>query len=409
MRRRALIAGAGIGGLTAAIALARQDFDVAIFERAPALEEIGAGIQLTPNATRILEKLGLLDAVERRALAPRAIRIFRGRDGAALSRLPLEARRRWGAPYLVLRRADLQAALAERVASEPRLKLICGMEAGGFGQDGASVTLGLKRGAVRLTERGDLLIGADGIRSMVRERMGLGGRDEARFAGRVAFRATIAAKEAPPRCAEPDVSLHLGAKAHLVHYPVASGASINIVAVIESGWRDRPNEDPWDGEADRAVLTRAFAPWSKEAQILLTAAPEWRAWPLLSRPPLADMARGRVALLGDAAHPMLPFLAQGAGQAIEDAAALADSLGATADVTEALAAYARRRAARTARIQKESEEQARLYHMAGPMALARDLGMRALGPERLLKRYDWIYSAGTAPSPVAQEAVTTKS
>jgi salicylate hydroxylase len=391
--RRTLIAGAGIGGLTAAIALARQGFDVAIFERAQALVDIGAGIQLTPNATRALEKLGLLEAVNRRALAPRAIRILRGRDGAELSRLPLIARERWGAPYLVLRRADLQAALAERVAIEPSIKLMLGMEAGGFGQDEASVTLGLKRGAVRLAERGDVLVGADGVRSIIRERLGFGGREEAKFAGRVAFRATIAAKDAPPRFAEPDVSLHLGAKAHLVHYPVGGGALINIVAVIESGWRDKLGDHPWDGEADRDALERAFARWSKDAQALLAAARAWRAWPLIARPPLAEMARGRVALLGDAAHPMLPFLAQGAGQAIEDATALAECLDATANVPAGLAAYSRRRAMRAARVQKESEAQARLYHMAGPLALARDIGMRAMGPERLLRRYDWIYSA----------------
>src|SRR5579872_5523764 len=194
MSGRALIAGAGIGGLTAAIALGRAGFDIAIFERAERLEEIGAGLQLTPNATRILDKLDLLETVERRALAPRAIRIFRGRDGAKLVRLPLEARERWGAPYLVLRRADLQSALAGRAAAEPRIKLSLGMEAAGCGEDEAGVSLGLTRGAIRLAERGDLLIGADGISSAIRERLGFGDRNSARFSGRIAFRATIAAK-----------------------------------------------------------------------------------------------------------------------------------------------------------------------------------------------------------------------
>ncbi|HLJ72039.1 MAG TPA: FAD-dependent monooxygenase [Roseiarcus sp.] len=393
MSGRALIAGAGIGGLTAAIALGRAGFDIAIFERAERLEEIGAGLQLTPNATRILDKLDLLETVERRALAPRAIRIFRGRDGAKLVRLPLEARERWGAPYLVLRRADLQSALAGRAAAEPRIKLSLGMEAAGCGEDEAGVLLGLTRGAIRLAERGDLLIGADGISSAIRERLGFGDRNSARFSGRIAFRATIAAKAAPAWCGEPDVSLHLGAKAHLVHYPVAGGAEINIVAVIEAGWRDRPGEDPWDGEADAAALRAAFAGWSKAARALIAAPREWRAWPLRERPALDRLAVGRVALLGDAAHPMLPFLAQGAGQAIEDAGALAECLAASNDIAEALAAYSRRRAARVARVQRESETQARLYHMAGPLALARDFGMRALGAERLLRRYDWIYRA----------------
>jgi salicylate hydroxylase len=387
---RALIAGAGIGGLTAAIALARRGFEVAIFERSQALEEIGAGLQLTPNATRILDRLDVLPAVEARAMAPRAIRIFRGRDGAELARLPL-ARERWRAPYLVLRRADLQSALAERVVAASAIALKLGMEVGGFREEDGGVSIGLRRGAIRLSEHGDALIGADGLRSIIREGLGFGARDAAPFAGRVAFRATIAAKQGPQWRADAEVSLHLGAKAHLVHYPVAGGDLINIVAVIEAGWRDRPQEDPWDGEADRGALAKAFARWSKDVQSLIGAASEWRAWPLCQRPALRELATGRVALIGDAAHPMLPFLAQGAAQAIEDAGALAECLGATTDIAQALAAYSRRRALRVARVQTASESQARLYHMAGPLALARDIGMRAMGAERLLRRYDWIY------------------
>jgi salicylate hydroxylase len=390
--RRALIAGAGIGGLTAAVALARAGFDIALFERAEKLAEVGAGLQLTPNATRILDKLDVLPAVARRAMTPRAIRILRGRDGAEIVRLPLNAHERWGAPYFVLLRADLQSALIERAAAEPRIRLNLGMEAAGCSDEESGVSLGLKRGLIRLAERGDVLIGADGLKSIIRERLGLGGREQARFSGRVAFRATLSAKDAPAWASEPDVCLRLGAKAHLVHYPVADGAMVNLVAVIEAGWRDRPGEDQWDGEADRAALEAAFARWSKDADALIAAPRDWRAWPLRLRPALADLARGRIALLGDAAHPMLPFLAQGAGQAIEDAGVLAECLAATEDVATALAAYTRRRAQRVARAQQESEEQARLYHMAGPLAAARDIAMRMLGPERLLRRYDWIYS-----------------
>ncbi|HLW92621.1 MAG TPA: FAD-dependent monooxygenase [Roseiarcus sp.] len=391
MKPRALIAGAGIGGLAAAIALARAGYEAAVFERADVLEEIGAGIQVTPNASRALGHLGALEAVEQSALAPSAIRIFRGRDGAELSRLPLDAQRRWGAPYLVLQRAALQRALVETAAREPSISLTLGVEVGGFSDDGSGVTLGLKRGLLRLAERGDLLIGADGLRSIVRERLGLGKHDEPRFSNRVAFRATIDAGAAPIRARERDVSLHLGPKAHLVHYPVAGGALVNIVAVIESDWRAAAGDQPWDGEADRAALARAFARWSREARALIEAAQNWRAWPLHNRPPISAMARGRVALLGDAAHPMLPFLAQGAAQAIEDADILAECLSATSDVADGLAAYSRHRAPRAARMQKASEDQTQLYHVSGLPAAARDIGMRAMGPERLLRRYDWIY------------------
>jgi salicylate hydroxylase len=391
---RALIVGAGIGGLASALALGRAGFKVAIFERAATLEEFGAGLQLTPNATRILSRLDALEAVRARALSPSAIRILRGRDGALLSLLPLEAARaRWGAPYLALHRADLQRALIERIAREPNIALSLGAEVGGLASDEAGVTIGVKRGSIGLSERGDLAIGADGLRSILRERLGLGARDEALFSGRVAFRAQIEASLVPESARRPEITLRLGARAHLVHYPLRQGATVNLVAVIESVWRPKPGDDPWDGAADRASLERAFAGWAPEARALIAGAPEWRVWPLYDRVALARFALGRVALLGDAAHPMLPFLAQGAAQAIEDAGALADCLVASPGPTEALAAYSRRRAPRAARVQAEARAQARLYHLSGPLGLARDVAMRAFGPERLLRRYDWLYGA----------------
>ena len=394
MTLRALIVGAGVGGLTAALALSRAGLDAAVFERAAVLEEFGAGLQLTPNATRILERLDALDAVRRHALAPRAIRILRGRDDALLARLPLEsAQARWGAPYLVLHRADLQRALVERVAREPNATLVLGVEVGGLAADEAGVAIGFRRGAIGLRERGDLVVGADGLRSVIRERLGLGDRESAPFSGRVAFRAQLDAALVPDRLREPDVTLRLGGKAHLVHYPLRAGAIVNVVAVIESGWRREKGDHPWDGAGDRASLEHAFAGWSQEVRRLIAAARAWRAWPLYDRPPAASLSAGRVALIGDAAHPMLPFLAQGAGQAIEDAGALAACLAATPAPAEALAAYSRRRAARGARVQAQAQAQARRYHLAGLPALAPDLGMRAIGPARLLRRYDWLYAA----------------
>jgi salicylate hydroxylase len=391
---RALIAGAGIGGLTAALALARAGFEAAMFERTAVLEEFGAGLQLTPNATRILARLGALEAIQGRALAPRAIRILRGRDGACLSALPLEsAQKRWRAPYLVIHRADLQRALVERIARETRATLTLGAEIGGVTSDEAGVTIGVRRGAIGLKERGDFLIAADGLHSIVRERLGLGGRDQALFSGRVAFRAQVDGSSLPERWRAPEVTLRLGAKAHLVHYPLREGAIVNLVAVIESGWRAKKGDDPWDGAADRDALSRAFARWTADARAAIDAAAEWRAWPLYDRPGIASFSVGRVALIGDAAHPMLPFLAQGAAQAIEDAGALADCLEQARDPGDALAAYSRRRAPRAARVQAEARAQARLYHLTGALALGRDLGMHMLGSERLLRRYDWLYGA----------------
>jgi salicylate hydroxylase len=388
---RALIAGAGIGGLTAALALAQRGVDVVIFERSRVLEEFGAGLQLSPNATRVLRRLSALDAVAQHSLPPRAIHILRGRDGADLAKLPLrDADARWGAPFLVLHRANLQRALVERAARQSNISLRMGAEIGGFAVDEAGVSVGVRIGAVGTRERGDLLVGADGLRSIVRERLGLGEAKAAKFLGRVAFRALVDSEKAAARWREPEVTLRLGARAHLVHYPLP-GRIINLVAVIESGWREGKSADLWDGEADLASLDRAFAKWSPDARALIALAQGWRAWPLYHRPPLASFAAGRIALLGDAAHPMPPFLAQGAAQAIEDAGALGEAFSQTANILTALANYSSMRVARANRVQREAIAQAKLYHMAGPLALARDLTMRTLGPRRLLGRYDWLY------------------
>ena len=391
---RALIAGAGIGGLTAALALSQISYNVGIFERAPALEEFGAGLQLTPNATRILSRLGVLGAIRALATEPRAIRLRRGRDDTELARLELSgATKRWGAPYLVIHRADLQQALADAVAKSANVDLRLGAEVGEIGDEASGVAMGLKHGALTLRETGDVAIGADGLRSRSREGLGLGTTDAAIFSGRVAFRATVPAAAVAARWRAPEITLRLGAGAHLVQYPLRGASLVNLVAVIESGWRGEKGDSPWDGEADRPALNRAFADWSRETRALLAEADSWRAWPLFYREPIARFARGRVALIGDAAHPMLPFLAQGAAQAIEDAGALARRLGESDDVAAALSAYSRERAPRATRVQREAFAQARVYHMSGPMAFARDISMRAMGPERLLARYDWLYAA----------------
>ncbi len=394
MNRRVIIAGAGIGGLAAALALSQAGFAVVIYERADALEEFGAGLQLTPNATRILARLGVLESVRAVATSPNAICAFRGLNDLALMRMPVEdAERRWGAPYLAIHRADLQRALAEAVCSRRNIEFCLGATVLDVVDRGDRISVVLKKRLAKIEDTADLLIGADGLRSSVRDRFGLGDADKPAFAGRVAFRATIELARLDSRLTTPEIWLGLGPHAHLVHYPLRAGSILNLVAIIESDWRAAGVDHPWDGVADRPVLDRAFSGWTKRTRELLRAPDQWRAWPLYWRSPIASFSLGRVALLGDAAHPMAPFLAQGAAQAIEDAGALERIFSQNQDILDGTIAYSRDRVGRATRVQVEAQRQGRIYHLNGAMAHARDAVMKLLGAERLRARYDWLYGA----------------
>ncbi len=394
MTTRAIVAGAGIGGLATALALAQAGFDVAVYERAGALEEFGAGLQLTPNATRVLARLGALDDVREAATVPDSVTALSGSNDAVLMRLGLQdAERRWGAPYFALHRADLHQALARATSRHEAIRLMLGVAVGDVRADERLVAVELTQGPTIVEDTADLLIGADGLRSRVRETFADAPADRPRFTGRVAFRATIPARLVDARWLEPRVVLRLGPNAHLVHYPLRKGSIVNVVAVMEDSWRGPETNHPWDGDADRPALERAFARWSASTRKLLDAAPSWRAWPLYGRPALGSFSLGRIALVGDAAHPMVPFLAQGAAQAIEDAGALGAALAGADDIPAALAAYSRARVARATRVQTEALRQGAIYHLKGPMAFARDATMRLIGGRRLSARYDWLYGA----------------
>ena len=375
------------------MALSRASFKVAIYERADKLEEFGAGLQITPNATRVLARLGVLERVRQLSSKPPAVLVLRGSDNAKLTRLPLDdAERRWGAEYLVIHRADLQTALVEAVRAQPGIELSLGTTVAGFAANGDTISVRLQRGLTAARDEADLLIGADGLRSQVRSGLGFGPPDRADFTGLVAYRALVNAEDAEPRWARSEIVLRLGPEAHLVQYPLRRGLIINLVATIRSPSR-AGGDQQWDGAADRSTLERAFAGWSKEARALIGAPVQWRAWPLYCRPPIPSFSLGRAALVGDAAHPMVPYLAQGAAQAIEDAGALGRMVAQAQDIPAALALYSRDRVERAARVQREALRQGRIYHLGGPLAFARDTTMRMLGPRRLSERYDWLYGA----------------
>ncbi len=385
-----IVAGAGIGGLTAALALACRGFSVVIFEQAERLEETGAGIQLSPNATRVLIDLGLADRLLPHVVAPASLRVRKGRSGREIARLPLAeaAAARYGAPYWAIHRGDLQAALASAVAQSAQIVVKLGMRVDDFAVHANGVTVSA-RGRVGATdERGIALIAADGLWSAARTRIGY--RAPPRFVGRTAWRALIDVADVPPEFAEPAIQLWLGRGAHLVHYPVKGGRLINAVVIMEDSW----NSPGWSEPAPRADLLARFGSgrWAPAAQSLLSAPQVWLKWALYRRRPILHWSRGPVALLGDAAHPMLPYLAQGAAMAIEDAAVAAQCLARERDEPgRALRTYSALRRARAWKVQRLSARNGRRYHLTGAGAMLRDRAMRALGGTRLLQHYDWIY------------------
>lgn len=381
-----VVVGAGIGGLAAAIALARAGRRTLVLERAERIEEVGAGLQISPNAGRILHEFGMRPALDAVALEPRALNIRRAADGAVLARLPLaEARDRWGAPFRVFHRADLQKALldeARRLGVETRAAARCD----GFTEtpDGIRLAIGEER------LEAEALIGADGLRSTIRDALDLVAGDAPRPVGLTAWRTLMPIDSAPSALRERETHIWLGPGGHVVHYPLRDASIVSAVAILE----DRADRGPAAETRTGEELARAmgFARWSPDLRALLEAGATWRRWPLYARPEITRWGRGRVALLGDAAHPMVPFLAQGAAQAIEDAAALGRAFAdGGAAIESALAAYQSARVERAIRIQRASRRQGVNCHFAEPMATLRDIGVRLMGGEGVLSRNAWIY------------------
>jgi salicylate hydroxylase len=384
-----LIAGAGIGGLTAALALAGAGFQVVVFEAARELSEAGAGIQLSPNATRVLAAMGLADALRPCVSAPTAIHVLNGRSGRPIASIPLGSgiEARYGAPYWVVHRADLQRILLEAVAARPEITLRPGFNVLDHAVHAQGVTVaGKTRSGVMVEEQGDALVGADGLWSTVRRRLGYDAAP--RFRHRTAWRALIDAADADPAWCEPATHLWLGRDAHLVHYPVRGGEAVNIVAIVT----DRSAESGWSGTGDRDLLLAKFRRWSPAARAVVATPAAWQTWSLYDLPSAPRSGEGRVTLLGDAAHAMLPFLAQGAAMAIEDAAVLADCAAREPlDLGAAFRAYEGMREPRTTRAAQASAHMGTIYHLGAPLSAARDYAMRRAGGERLMARQDWLY------------------
>jgi len=390
--RTIVVAGAGIGGLTAALALARQGFRVEVLDQAACLEETGAGIQLSPNATRILLELGLRDRLAPAAVAPDAIVVRNARD-RVISRMALDAsERRYGAPYWVVHRGDLQGALHGAVMARRDIALTLGAAVDRYAVDAGGVTVRATRNGRSEEVRGAALVGADGLWSTLRV---LAGETEApTFAGRSAWRALVPADAVAPDVRAPVVNLRLGEDAHLVHYPVRGGAMINLVAIAADA---RPSTG-WStvATADEVLARFPASVWAASARDLLALPAQWLKWPLYERRPLrpreGESAGAAVTLIGDAAHPMLPYLAQGAAMAIEDAAVLAHALAATPDeLAGAMRRYETVRRPRIARVRDAVRRNDAVYHLGGAAAALRDGAMGLMGGRLLHSRFDWLY------------------
>ncbi len=392
--RTIFVAGAGIGGLTASLALAGQGFRVIVLEKAERLEEAGAGLQLSPNASRVLIDLGLQPRLAARAVIPDAISLMSARSGGEVARMPLgeAATFRAGAPYWVVHRADLQAALQAHVNDNPDIDLRLGCQFEDVAAHAKGLTVVQRSGMTRQQELALALVGADGIWSTVRHQ--LFPKVQPQFSGLIAWRGTLEATQLPREYTSRRVQLWMGPDAHLVAYPISGGSRINVVAVVPDTW----NRPGWSTPGEATEIKNAFASpgWPGPARMMIGAVDGWRKWALFTIPDGCEWTGGAVALLGDAVHAMLPFAAQGAGMAIEDAAVLAKCLGEgvgenATGIPAALKRYARLRDSRVSRVQRTARQAGRIYHLTGPMAFARDLAIKAMGPRRMLARQDWIY------------------
>ena len=382
-----IICGGGIGGLSCALCLEKQGFTTLILEKSHSPAEAGAGIQLSPNAFHVLRHLGLEQEISKHAQFPEKIMMYDAPSGTALAYMPLipHMERRHKAPYAVIHRADLHKTLYTRAQNSNKITIKHASAISNFIDDGQNIT-------VQTVDRENYsalaLIGADGLWSTIRNIILSDGPP--RYTGHVAWRAVVRRDKVEERFQAPETGLWMGERAHLVHYPISNGQLLNIVAIIESA--DPPSGWSTRGQAENLAL--CFDSWDKSVSSLLKQVTEWRTWALYDRDPAPVWGVGRVTLLGDAAHPMLPFLAQGGAMAIEDASVLSSFLNNNlAEPRAALRAYENTRIKRTARVTQTSVDNATMFHLGGNKRLLRNIAMKAsqVAPGLLFRKFDWLY------------------
>lgn len=396
-RPHILVAGGGIGGLTAALALLRQGFDVDVYEQAPELREVGAGVQISANGSRALYALEIGEDVAQLSCeaSGKEIRLWSTGQTWKLFDLGAESVARYGFPYFTVYRPDLLSALAEGVRREKPDAIHLGAKVAGFAQEGDRVALQLEDGRHMM---GDALVGADGIHSRIRHT--LFGAETAEFSGMVAWRGVIPMQNLPQHLHRFVGTNWVGPGRHVIHYPLRRGELMNFVGIVErSDWQ----VESWTARGTTEELATDFAGWHPDVQALIHAIETPYKWALMLRRPLERWSVGRVTLLGDACHPTLPMLAQGAVQAIEDGfmlgRALAESGG---DVQPALKRYEAARVERTARMVRGSAENARRFHnpeLASAEGAAAYVD-REWQPARVAERYGWLFCYDVIAEPI---------
>jgi salicylate hydroxylase len=364
LSKKYVVAGAGIGGLCAALALAKRGVEIAVYEKSSLLTEVGAGLQLSPNALHVLQSLGIADQVKAKAFSPESAVMRHYQTGKPYFCVPLggAATKKYGADYLHIHRADLLTVLHD-ACEKMGVNIHLGQAIQGYQHASQNLTIQFENGE---SLDADLLIGADGIKSKVQACML--GQTSAEFTGQVAWRGVVAASKLPKGLIKPNANLWVGPGKHFVCYYIRGGDLINFVAVQER--RDWQKES-WHEPGNVNQLRETFNSWHPEVSELLAAAESCFLWALFDRPPLSKWTDNNVALLGDACHPMLPFLAQGAAMAIEDSYVLAHCLASDSHTETALQTYQNIRLPRTRKIQLNARKNAAFYHMGSPIEQAK--------------------------------------
>lgn len=383
-----LIAGAGMGGLALALALLRHGYDVDVYEEAPILAEVGAGIQISANGTRVLDWLGCGDGFTKYGWEPKGkeVRLWNTGETWPLFDLGVESVARYGFPYIMFHRADLHTMLLDGVEALKPDAVHLGCLCTGFDQDASGVTLRIEGGE---TARGDVLIGADGVKSRIRE--ALFGPDKPRYMGVIAWRGLIPAETLPADLIRPVGTNWIGPGGHIVHYFLRRGELLNVAAHVE---RQAWTAESWTTEGDRDEMHRDFEGWHADIHTMIDLIAKPFILGLHGREPLMKWGEGRVSLLGDACHPTLPFLAQGAQMAFEDAVVLTRCLEASGGALEdALRRYEQVRNERTRKIVQGSSENTTRFH--NPALADRDTAFAFVNeqwaPERVMERYEWLF------------------